>query len=303
LPLLVLVAVSLSGLSAFFDPALQACLPLVSDDAETLQAANGLMSMTVRLARAVGPGVVGLLSGLIPTIHFFTLDSISFAFSALSICALRPARGESDAPPEAGAASGSLLAAVRAVRRSRTMTYVMAAKSFGGGVWSLAYGLGLALLVQTAAPGNMRAFSLAIAAYGAGNLAGALYIGNVRRRRPALVMYCGYAWLGLGFIAMGAAPNLRALAAACVWAGFGGPINDLPFVDLVQRRYAVGDIAPLFRLRMALETASGLALMSAAPRVLRWLPASALLEGAGLLFVAFGAVGCARFPDDDAAAA
>jgi hypothetical protein len=301
LPLLVLVAVSLSGLGAFFDPALQATLPDVSDDAETLSAANGLMSTTARLARAIGPGIVGLLSGLIPTIHFFTLDAASFALSAASIAAIGRTRAE-PAPAHAPARE-SLRAAFDSVRRQRTMAYLMVVKSIGGGIWSLSYALGLALLVHSIAPGDMRAFGLTIAAYGAGNLAGALFIGNVARRRPAFIVFCGYVWMGLGFVAMGFAPGLRSLAAACVWAGFGGPINDLPFVDLVQRLYPVREIPRVFRLRMAAETAAGLVLMSAAPWLLRRVPPRAVISGCGGIFLLFGLAGFARFAEKRGAAA
>ena len=299
LPLLVAVALALSGLSAFFDPALQATLPGVSEDAQTLQSANGLMSTTARLARAVGPGIVGLLSGLIPTVHFFTLDALSFGFSALSIAALGPTP-----PPRAAPAPEreSLGAAWRALKRSPLMVYLVTVKSLGGGLWSLSYGLGLALLVQRLAPGNVRAFGLTIASYGAGNLAGALFIGNVPRRRPAFALFCGYLWMGAGFVAMGAAPGLGALAAACAWAGFGGPINDLPFVDIVQDLYPVAEIARVFRLRMAAETAAGLILLLLAPALFRAAPVRLVISACGVIFALFGAVGLARHAEPRAAA-
>ncbi len=294
LPLLVFVALALSGLSAFFDPALQAYLPEVSGDAETLEAANGLMSTIARLARAVGPGVVGLLSGWIPTIHFFTLDALSFGASALSVSAARPKRRDAVAGADA-LGPGSLSAAWRAIRRSPLMTYLLFVKSAGGGLWALAYGLGLAILVQKLAPGDVRAFGLAIASYGAGNVAGALWVGNIRRTRPAEILFGGYVWMGLGFIAMGLAPGLRALFAACAWAGFGGPINDLPFVDMVQKLYPVREIPRMFRLRMAAETSAGLVLLAASPRIFRaWNPGP-VIAFCGAAFAAFGAYGFVRY--------
>ncbi|NNN06068.1 MAG: MFS transporter [Elusimicrobia bacterium] len=295
LPLLVFVALTLSALSAFFDPALQAYLPAVSGDAQTLEAANGLMSTIARLARAVGPGVVGLLSGLVPTIYFFTLDALSFGASALSVAAARPER-PADIPAGADSVEPDRLgAAWRSLRRSPLMSYLLFVKSAGGGLWALAYGLGLALLVQRLAPGDVRAFGLAIASYGAGNLAGALWVGNIRRQRPAEILFGGYVWMGLGFVAMGLAPSLRALFAACAWAGFGGPVNDLPFVDMVQRLYPVREIPRVFRLRMAVETGAGLILLTASPRIFRaWTPGP-VIAFCGAAFVAFGAYGWARY--------
>lgn len=295
LPLLVFVALTLSALSAFFDPALQAYLPAVSGDPETLEAANGLMSTIARLARAVGPGVVGLLSGLVPTIHFFTLDALSFGASALSVSAARPERATKVTVGGDDVESGGLRAAWRSLRRSPLMTYLLFVKSAGGGLWALAYGLGLALLVQKLAPGDVRAFGLAIASYGAGNLAGALWVGNIRRTRPAEILFGGYIWMGLGFVAMGLAPGLRTLFAACAWAGFGGPVNDLPFVDMVQRLYPVREIPRVFRLRMAVETGAGLVLLAASPRIFHaWAPGP-VIALCGAAFVAFGAYGLTRY--------
>ena len=164
-------------------------------------------------------------------------------------------------------------------------------------MWGLAYGLGLALFVQRLAPGDMRAFGWTVACYGAGNIAGALFIGNIRRRRPAPILFGGYLCLGFGFAAMGAARSLPELGAACVWAGFGGPINDVPFVDLVQALYPVADLPKIFRLRMAAETGASLLLMAVSPILFRSFSPREVLSVCGFGIAAFGAAGlatCAR---------
>lgn len=291
LPVLTVVAVVLSGLGAFFDPALQALLPDVSPDPEILQAATGLMGTTVRLARAVGPGVVGLLGAFVPTIHFFTLDAASFAVSALSV-------KEIPAPPPEPATPGprprlmeSLLGAWRSARAHRLVADVMLARAAVSGLWALAYGLGLALLVQRLAPGDVRAFGLMVACYGAGNVAGALFVGNIRRTRPARILFGGYAWMGLGFIGMGLAPGLRALGAAGFWAGIGGPVNDVPFFDLVQAGWPTSELARMFRLRMSTETGAAMLVMAVSPLVFRAWPPRAVVAACGAAFLALGAAG------------
>src|SRR5262249_13374883 len=82
LPVLLIVAVLISALGAFFDPALVTMVPRFAHDVDSLQAANGLMSTTYRLGRALGPGIVGLLTLIMPHIHFFTLDAATFFVSA-----------------------------------------------------------------------------------------------------------------------------------------------------------------------------------------------------------------------------
>ncbi|HVE12260.1 MAG TPA: MFS transporter, partial [Elusimicrobiota bacterium] len=216
LAVLLATALLVSGLGAFFDPALQACLPDVSPDPESLQAANGLMGTTSRLARAVGPAIMALLARLVPTIHFFTLDAASFAVSAWSIASLPPAR-PSGPRPRPGLREG-LAAAWRSIGASPGMPRVVAARVFVAAVWNLAYGLALALRVAALAPGNVRAFGSMVACYGAGNVLGALFVGNMRRSRHERIVFAGYLCLGTGFVAMGLASSLPWLGAACLLA-------------------------------------------------------------------------------------
>src|SRR5579884_3289219 len=49
---LIVVEMVVDGAGALFNPALQASLPALAGDAQTLQATNGLMDVTRRLARA-----------------------------------------------------------------------------------------------------------------------------------------------------------------------------------------------------------------------------------------------------------
>ena len=296
LPVLLATALGVSALSAFFDPALQATLPDVSPDLETLEAATGLMGTTVRLARAVGPAIVGLLGPLLPTIHFFTLDSASFAVSAYSISRMRPSpRGPRPPRGARGTFRENLLSGFRAVRANPLLSDLMKVRAAVSALWGMAFGLGLALLIRQLAPGDMRAFGWTVAVYGAGNVAGALFVGNIRRRRPAFILYWGYVCLGLGFVAMGAARNLAWLGVASACAGFGGPINDVPFFDLVQRTFPVEDLPKIFRLRMALETGACLLLMSLSPVLFRAFSPRTVLMACGFGIAALGAAGLTAY--------
>jgi MFS transporter, DHA3 family, macrolide efflux protein len=301
LPLLWGVALSLSALSAFFDPALQATLPQYSPNVETLQAATGLMSTTLRLARVAGPCVIGVLTAVMSTIHFFTIDSLTFAGSAFSIWWLRfypeahRGLGRRSLPSHEIGFRESVVAGFRAIQRSPAMTYAMFTKATGGGLWALAYGLGLALLVRKIAPNDVRAFGWVIGTYGIGNLASALVLGNLPRRQPRLLLYCGSVWMGLGFVFVGLAPNLTCMMLAAGFAAIGGPLNDLPFTDLIQLRYSIDELPMIFRLRMALETAATLVFMLAAPTLLHVFSPKTLVGLCGFLMLFFGWIGIMRY--------
>ncbi len=70
---------------AVFQPAMQTVLPSLVHDPRLLPAANGLLDATDRSARLLGPGLVALLAGILPVVHFLTLDAISFVASATAL--------------------------------------------------------------------------------------------------------------------------------------------------------------------------------------------------------------------------
>lgn len=294
------VALSLAALSAFFDPALQALLPRFSGDEKMLQAATGLMSTTLRLARVAGPSLIGLLSTILPMAHFFAVDALTFLISTLSIsflsrraCALKvaiPTRARKRLSVRDAVMAGFWLAT-----RTNEMSFMMVAKAICGGTWNLAYGLGLALLVRRIAPDNMQAFGWVLGAYGLGNLAAALILGNLPRARLSFLVFSGYLVLGGGFLAMAFAPSVPTLMLAAGFTAIGGPLNDLPFVDLIQSRYRIDEIPAVFRLRTVLDTAATLIGMLLSPKLFALFSIPVVVGACGALTLLVGAVGLLRY--------
>jgi MFS transporter, DHA3 family, macrolide efflux protein len=308
LGVLIGVALSVAALSAFFDPAIQAVIPRLVHDRELLQATNGLMGTTSRGARAVGPGIVGLLTGIIPMIHFFSLDSLSFGISALAVLALgkelphdrtllRPRQGIM-----AGLKSGfdlidKKLPGMEAIR------FVMLAKSITTGAWAVILPLGIALMVQRMLPGNIRAYGFLLASYGVGNLGGALVLANLRIDRPVRVLGWGFTGMGFGFMFMAAVPSARLpshlimplMMISAAFAAIGGPMNDLATVDLMQKHFAIRELVRVMRLRMAIEFAGMLVFLLAAPLLFHILSAQWVVGLSGLIIMLVGLVGLVRY--------
>ena len=296
--LLVVVAVVLSGLGAFFDPALQTALPRFLTDAPRLRTATGLMSTTTRLARMVGPALVGYLAGVFPPIHFFTMDAVSFAVSAVSVRSAQHIEDGARASPTVRlpkrpriSFAEAIVSGFRVLRTRPGMSFVLFGKCLTGGAWNLAYALGLAMLMQELAPHDTRRFGMVVASYGLGNFLGAVYFGNQRRRRSGLMMFSGFIWLGSGFMLVAVAPEISYVMAACAFAGFSGPMNELTFSDLLQARFPIADIARVFRLRMAAETAVTLTFMLMAPWLFRVLPVRTVIALCSGVWLAVGGVG------------
>jgi MFS family permease len=295
LPLLWIVALSLAGLSAFFEPALQATMLQISPDGRMLKAATGLMGTTMRLARVLAPGVIVLLTPVIPMIHFFTVNALSFLVSALLVGSVRVPKSE---PKEQRLIEKSRLSFVKNVSsgfylavKNTQFKWMLITKAFASGAWGLGYGLGLVLLVLEIAPHDVRAYGWVIAAYGFGNVGGSLVIGNMQRHRPARLMNLGFIWLGVGFVWMANCDSLAALGVASAFAAIGGPMNDVPFVDSVQRSFKLKEIPKIVRLRMAIETTAILLGMAIAPTLFKSFSAAMVIGLCGGVCVLAGAGG------------
>lgn len=295
LPLTVLwaVALTLSALSAFFDPATQATIPLLAKDTEMMQATNGLMGTTIRMARMVGPAIVGLLSAFIPMIHFFTLDALTFIVSALSVNSLREAIPANVTEQQTHRPSFMqiLVSGFKLVREKTGMSYIFFTKALTVGTWNLALMIGFPLLVHEMTHGDAKSFGLVMASYGLGNFAGSLYFGNRVRKRLLYLLYSGYMWLGLGFVLIGLAPSLALVIVAAALAGLTGPMNDLAFIDLMQRKFPVRDLTKVFRLKMAVESAGTLFFTLISPWLIKGLSVRTVIVFCGVVWILNGVGG------------
>jgi DHA3 family macrolide efflux protein-like MFS transporter len=287
-PALLLSAVTLSGLGAAFEPVLMGFLPKLARDSELLRGANGLMALTGRLSRVIGPALMGVLVGVIPPVHFFSLNGFSFLVSAWSVRRAGLAVPASLLNPPR---SPSLREAWKLAAREAKVWRSLWAKVVSGGAWALAYGVGLALLSEELDPGRVETFGSLVAVYGVGNLLGVFFVGSLRRRRPELWVYAGLAWLGVGFMGLGWVESKSAMLFWVLITAFGGPVNDLAFVELTQLHYRPEEIAEVYRLRGLLESGFSLLFLSLSPPAFRAFGSGpVVLFCGGVLLLCAGAV-------------
>jgi hypothetical protein len=290
LGLLVPVAALVSGLSAFFLPALKASLPDLAADEDLLHTTNGLMESTLRLARIVGPGLIGLLHGLVATLHFFTIDALSFFCSAFSIASLHR-----DLPPpsEHAPVAIGLRESWRAVRRHPALRFVISTSPLASSLWWLVLPLGMTLLVHQRRPDDVGALGWLVCAYGVGNLGCNLVVGSARVAHPFRLMLLGRMTAGVGFVALALAPSYPLMLLSSALAASGGPMTDLGYLALLQRSGDRRHIARTYRLGMSIDYFGIMLVFLASPWIFRWLgPAPAIL-GCGLLIFISGAAGLA----------
>ena len=267
---LVIVAVIVGSLSALFNPALQASLPALTD-ANSLLAANGLMDLTRRLARALGPSLVGILVVFLPLAHFFTLDAISFAISALAIYLLGRHFAWKPAPQVAQVRgirgiTGDLAGALKLVRNHERIAWMLATNWLVALAWSAAFIVGIPLLADHTLGGNISVYGWIVGAYGVGNIVSNLIIGSVTIRRRTLTMLSGRLIVGVGFLLMVSVPVLPVALLGSALAATGGPLADIPMLTMIQTDFPSNQIGKVSSLEMMLENGgSTLGLVLAIP--------------------------------------
>jgi hypothetical protein len=260
---------------AVFQPALQSVLPSLVSDASLLPAANGLLDTTDRTARLLGPGLIALLAGVLPVVHFLTLDALSFLASATALL-LITRRHPGTLPDRRVGLEAVWLGIIRGCRAMRAhplLGYVLATTGLLSGAWYSVFFLDLPLLMERQPGGDgLRYYGMVLSAYGCTNLAATLFFGGrALPSRPQFQMFSGNLLVGSGMVLMGLAslspPEWRLpgmLAAAAVGA-VGGPMKDIPVAVLRQTRLRPADMAAAMRTYMAANSAGILLAMLLAP--------------------------------------
>ena len=201
--------------AALTAPAWQAVVPDLVPRSQ-LHAASALGSLSVNLARAVGPALAGLLVARVGPAAVFALNALSFAVFGATVALVGP-RGTATETPERFVAA--LAAGVRYVRNApvvrrillRSIVFVVPASV----LWAL-----LPLVASELLGLGAGGFGLLLAAVGGGAVAGALLLPRLRarwsaNRRLALAGLVGAAAL----VVTVSVPSFPVVLAALVPAG------------------------------------------------------------------------------------
>jgi hypothetical protein len=280
------VAFWVGALDSFFQPALQASLPLLAPEPQRLQAANAWLDVTRRLALALGPAATGGLLALLPLPAFFALDAATFAGSGAVLLAL----GRGYAWKPRSRPPSSLLSQVREgavdAWSNRTLRYGLAQNA----LWNLgttpALSVGAALIVKDELGAGPEWFGYVTAAYGVGNVTMNLLMTRLEVRHTARMLHLGALVAGIGWMLFSQTTHAGLLLVVTALTAASGPMADLMLLRLIQTEFASERIGRVFSLRFTVSrTAQALGLASAVP-LYGWLgPRTAIAIGAGALTV------------------
>ncbi len=297
---LVVVATIIGSLESLFDPALQASLPALAGDTQTLQATNGLMDTTRRLARVLGPSMAGILAALMPLPQFFTLDAISFGISATAVFSLsrsfawKPLQNQRQQAGIKGVLK-EIVGAMQLVRAHPPLAWALPTNGFINMLWSIGFIVGVPLFADRVLVGNVGAYGLIIGAYGVGNIVSNLVIGSIRVRHRVAMIFVGKIVLGVGFLLLATARTLPVAMLGSAMAALGGPMGDIMTMTMLQTGLPVNQLGKVYSLRMVMASVGGsLGLLLAVPLFARLsIPISIAI--CAFLMIATGIAGLVRF--------
>jgi MFS transporter, DHA3 family, macrolide efflux protein len=296
----ILIAIAIGGLGALFDPALQASLPALVDEAETLQAINGLMDITRRLARALGPSLAGVLIAVMPLPHFFTLDAVSFLISALALLTLGRRfawKAQSKRSMHQGIVGvlREMMEGTRLMWAHRALTWALITNGIINIAWSMAFVVGVPLFAARILAGNIGAYGLIVGAYGVGNVISNIVVSTMVVRQRIALVFLGKIVVGAGFLFMAAATSLPVAMMGAAVAALGGPMEDIMMLIMIQTEISAAHTGKLYSLRMVFSSVgASLGFVLAIP-AFRSLSIPLTIELCAALFLVTGVVGCIRF--------
>jgi MFS family permease len=294
---LAVVGAVIGGIEAFFTPALQASLPALAGDPDTLQRANALININWRLALIAAPALAGVLLAYLPITQLFTIDAATFVISAAAIAAIRSTAWRRAVPAQTGDARAEIATAVGLVRTDPVLLWSGLLIAACNLTHAIAWMVGLPLLARDVFGGDAATYGYLMAAYGVGNVVSNVLIGSRSIERRMRILFAGGLVYGTGIIALAVAPGYGAALVAAGIAALGGPMTDLMLLLLIQTRVPAQHVGKVLSLRFMtgrITLSAGLPL--AAP-LFDWLSIRTAIGLSGAIVITCAALALARLDD------
>jgi MFS family permease len=301
---LILVSAVIGALGAFFDPCLQASLPALTSDKRMLRATTALMSMTIRIARAVAPSLSGLLAVLVPVQHFFSIDAVSFSVSAISVLALSSKYAWQPHPDcqrqhSLQSSIAELRDAIKVVLHHKLLSWSLVTHLSLNVLWSIAFFIGAPILVAQSLGNQIGSYGLIVGFFGMSGVISTLIIGSISIRRRALFLFAGQIVFGIGLTILGLAKTLPVALLGAALAAPGGPLGDLVLLQIIQADVSSSQFGKVYALRMMIMTGGiALGLLISQP-LFKFLPAPLVITTSAILILVVGTTGFIRFLKDE----
>ncbi len=282
-PLLMLLVFGTTALATLFGPAGRSTIPVLVAP-QDIAAANATLSSGLNMALALGPGIGGLLVGLIGIRGVLIIDLLTFLSSALLLSQLPPLVAASPAAGLAATFLGMTGAGFAYIARHQTVRAVAVGLFFVVGFAALR-NITLVFLAETVLKTDARGYGLLASSYGIGMVLGPLaLIRWSARLPPARILLLSLLLLAGGTFAVGLLPGFGFALIFQAVSGIGNGLQNVANDTLIQRTVAPAMLGRVFgSVYTCAALAATLTYALGAP-LLRVMPPQAvfLLSGAGV---------------------
>ncbi|QSO54144.1 MFS transporter [Alicyclobacillus curvatus] len=262
----IVTSVLLTGASMLFTPALQGIIPQMTTR-EELVVANGMLDLTDRLSKILGPAVVGALMVLATLVDLFTIDALTFVVSAISLVYVRIQWYKRSTTVKTFSQQPLVTLSLdswKTLMKTPWLRTVTVVRSLNNGFWAL-YTIGSPIFVQSRFQLGIGAWGLILAAYGAGQVFGNVLAVQFSSYKNSLRTFIiGWTVIGLSFVGYAVSSTI-AIAVSCIFfAGVGGPIAHVAINTRIGLDVAQNQIVGVFRIqKMMISLLNGIGIMAA----------------------------------------
>ncbi len=297
-----LLAFLLTSASAFFNPARDALIPLLTEPGRLL-AANSLVQSAWQFSLLIGPFLAALVLPFLATVYLFALVALAFLLS-LAVLVLLPsrargpeataARAVSSAPPEEAPPSFSVAFRVgmEALWRDRRVFWIWLITVFNNFFLMGAVIVGIPFYVRSYLGGTGSDFALVEGTYAGGMILSTWLISRHGGRfDPVRMLLLGMIWDGLTYLPLLWVTSVSGTMLTIFVHSLGIPtitISRLTALHRIVPGEVQGRIFAYFHLAVAGMTALSIGVVGV---VLEWLPANWLFAVIGVLAAGCGAFG------------
>jgi MFS family permease len=180
LVLLFAVCIVSGALSVVFDVGVQTYVPSIIER-EHLSASNSRMQTSYSISLAAGPGIAGLLVGLITAPVTLAVDAVSYLCSAIGLISIRRVEPEPARPAEQASILTSIGEGLRAVYGDRILRYLLILSGTFNFVQSAFITVFMVYAVRNEHASPVR-LGIVLAAIAVGGIVGAMYTNRIGAR-------------------------------------------------------------------------------------------------------------------------
>ena len=218
-----------------------AAIPNLVGSPDRLAAANSRLAVAVNLGIVLGPGLGGLLVGVVGAGPVFVLNALSFVASAWLVWSIRAPfggvaqrRADENTPAPDRRADGGMLAGFGLLRRDRVLLVIVSACTI------LHFGAGLSIVADRPIADQFgvgpTGFGLMLGLYGVGAVVGAWLASRLTASTEVSAIVTGFIVAGVAGITVWLAPFFAVVVAANLAWGVGDAASVVGRAGLFQRR-------------------------------------------------------------------